>query len=90
MNGKYKLSTIELIFCYSMSFIMFTSGLLLFFGTTGGVEGCNEGTEPQRMWFFTETWVANCSTVQTWYMFGIVSAIVSVIIIIATIVSRFT
>jgi len=69
---------------------MFTSGLLLFFGTTTGVEGCNKGTELQRMWFFSETWIVDCSTVQTWYMFGIISAIVSVVVIIATIISRFT
>jgi len=72
-----------------MGLIIFTSGLLLYFGTMEGVEGCNQGVTYQRMWFFTESWVADCSTVQTWHTFGIISIVVGLIIAIATIIAQF-
>lgn len=73
-----------------MGFIILTSGLFLYFGTSGGIKKCGEKAEPQRMYFFTEAWIADCSTINTWYTFGIISAIVGTLTLIATLVAKFT
>jgi hypothetical protein len=89
MAEGYRLSTVELIFCYSMGLIIFTIGLLLYFGTTKGIDGCDRGTNQQRMWFFTEVRIADCPAVRTWYIFGIISIAVGLVISIVTIIAQF-
>ena len=73
-----------------MGFIILTCGLMLYFGTAEGLGKCGENTGRQMMWFFTETWMANCSTIKTWYAFGIVSAVVGTVILIATVIAKLT